>query len=115
MSGIDCDIHPALPSISALFPYLPAYWSEQLRVRGTDGFDSILYPPDAGFSCRADWRDGGKPGTSLDALRRQALDGFGTGIAVCNLLYNVAAIQRRSRHGARARDERLDCRRVAGP
>ncbi len=92
-SGIDCDIHPALPSISTLFPYLPAYWSEQLRVRGTDGFDSILYPPNAGFSCRADWRDGARPGTSLEALRRHALDEFGTRIAVCNLLYNVAAVR----------------------
>mgnify|MGYP000898509105 CR=1 FL=1 len=29
--GIDCDLHPALPGIQSLLPYLNDYWSDQVR------------------------------------------------------------------------------------
>ena len=32
--GIDCDVHPALPGMAALLPYLEPYWREQITVRG---------------------------------------------------------------------------------
>ena len=40
--GIDCDVHPALPGLSALLPYLDAYWREQITVRGIGGLAQIL-------------------------------------------------------------------------
>ena len=69
-AGIDCDVHPAVPGMRALLPYLDPYWQEQVTVRGIDGLDLASFPPQMDAHGRADWRDGrAKPGTSLDALR----------------------------------------------
>ena len=85
---IDCDIHPSVPSVKTLLPYMSEFWQESFVARGIDGLDLQSYPPGAPISCRPDWRpDKGKPGTSLDAMRAQALDPFGLGVAVCNTLY----------------------------
>ena len=86
--AIDCDIHPGVPGIAALLPYMSAHWQSAFIERGMDGFDPASYPPNAPLSCRADWRvPGGKPGTDLAQLQRQALDHFGTRFAICNPLY----------------------------
>ncbi|MCC6719312.1 MAG: amidohydrolase [Acetobacteraceae bacterium] len=91
--GIDCDVHPAIPGMAALLPYLDPYWQEQVAVRGIDGLDLSSFPPQMAAHGRADWRDKGeKPGTSLARLRADALDGFGTQLAICNPLYGVLAI-----------------------
>ncbi len=37
--AIDCDVHPAVPGMAALLPYLDEYWREQVTVRGIDGLD----------------------------------------------------------------------------
>ena len=42
--GIDCDLHPAVPGMAALLPYLDDYWREQVIVRGIDGFDLASFP-----------------------------------------------------------------------
>jgi hypothetical protein len=55
-SGIDCDVHPAVPSLAALFPYLEDHWREIVVTRGLDDLDTISYPPNAPISCRPDWR-----------------------------------------------------------
>ena len=34
--AIDCDIHPGMPSTSALLPYLDAFWRDQLANRHID-------------------------------------------------------------------------------
>ncbi len=91
--GIDCDVHPALPGMSALMPYLDPYWQEQVTVRGIDGLDLASFPPQMEANGRRDWRESGaKPGTSLERLQRDALDGFGSRLAICNPLYGVLAI-----------------------
>ncbi len=91
IGAIDCDIHPAVPSMRALLPYLDDHWREQVTVRGIDGLDPSSFPPNIAANGRPDWRaDGAKPGTSLDLLRTQALDGFGTRLAICNCLYGAA-------------------------
>jgi uncharacterized protein len=85
---IDCDIHPWVPGIKALLPYMHQFWQESFVARGMDGFDLQSYPPGAPITCRPDWRpQNGKPGTSLEAMQRQALDPFGIGLAICNTLY----------------------------
>ena len=84
---IDCDIHPGVPEIKALLPYMDEFWRESFIHRGLNGFDMMSYPPNAPITCRPDWRIQGKrPASSLEAVRSQALDHFGIGTAICNPL-----------------------------
>jgi uncharacterized protein len=86
--AIDCDIHPGVPGIRALLPYMDAHWRDAFVSRGMDGFDMASYPPGAPISCRPDWRrPGAKPGTDLAQMQEAALDAFGTRLAICNPLY----------------------------
>jgi predicted TIM-barrel fold metal-dependent hydrolase len=85
--AIDCDIHPGVPDIKSLLPYMSDFWQESFVDRGIDGFDMMSYPLNAPITCRPDWRvKGQRPGASLDAMRAQALDNFGIGTAICNPL-----------------------------
>lgn len=85
---IDCDIHPGVPSVNVLLPYMDEYWQEQFVSRGIDDLDLASYPPNAPLSCRPDWREPGqKPGVSFEKLKTHALDGFGSQFAICNPLY----------------------------
>lgn len=91
-SAIDCDIHPALPGTHVLVPYFDEYWREMITMRGLDRDDLSIgaYPPGAPLTCRPDWRPAkGAPGTDFDLLRAQALDGFGTRFAICNVLHGA--------------------------
>src|SRR5258708_3419725 len=93
--AIDCDLHPAMPPASALLPYLPDYWRDQLANRHIDrmGFNLTSYPPNSPLSGRPDWRGPtGMPGGDLDMLRREALDRFGTRYAICNPLHGAIAL-----------------------
>ena len=54
--AIDCDLHPAMPSVPALLPYLDDYWRDMIEVRGIEGFNSRAYPPLVPASARPDWR-----------------------------------------------------------
>ncbi len=88
--GIDCDIHPAVPNLKALHPYLSDHWRDILIQRGMHELDSIAYPLNAPLTCRPDWRiPGGKPGSDLGKLREHALDPFRSSIAIANCLYGV--------------------------
>lgn len=91
--GIDCDVHPAVPGMAALLPYLDAYWREQVTIRGIDGLDLASFPHRVPAHGRADWRpETGKPGSDLALLQSQALDGFGSRMAICNPLYGAQAV-----------------------
>ena len=90
IGAIDCDIHPALPGLSSLIPYLSEHWREMVQQSGLHELESMNYPPGAPLSARADWRPAqGKAGASLEQIRSQALDPFGTSLAICNCLYGV--------------------------
>jgi uncharacterized protein len=89
---IDCDLHPTVPAMSALMPYLDEVWRETVVRRGIDELNTIAYPSQSPLTARADWRDAnGRPATTADRLGADALDPFGTGIAICNCLYGVQA------------------------
>jgi predicted TIM-barrel fold metal-dependent hydrolase len=93
--AIDCDLHPAPPGVPALLPYLDDYWREQIVSRHIDRmpFQLTSYPPHSPLSARPDWRsDAGRPGGDLDTLRRQALDPFGTQLAICNTLHGAVSL-----------------------
>jgi predicted TIM-barrel fold metal-dependent hydrolase len=87
---IDCDIHPSVPSLQALLPYLDDHWREMVQQRGLDELNSISYPANSPLTARADWRPAtGLPAATLDQVRTECLDPFGIEIAICNCLYGV--------------------------
>jgi uncharacterized protein len=87
---IDCDIHPNVPNLKALLPYLSEHWREVVTTRGMDELNSISYPANSPITARADWRPAnGKPAASLQQVRSECLDPFGISIAICNCLYGV--------------------------
>ena len=93
--AIDCDLHPALPPTAALLPYLEPYWRDQFANRHIDrmSFNLTSYAPNAPLSARPDWRGTtGGPGGDLDLMRREALDRFGTRLAICNPLHGAIAL-----------------------
>jgi uncharacterized protein len=89
---IDCDVHPTVPGIRAIMPYLDDHWRETVVRRGIDDQTTISYPSVNPLSFRRDWRDEtGRTATSVAKLQAQALDPFGTSIAICNCLYGAQA------------------------
>jgi predicted TIM-barrel fold metal-dependent hydrolase len=91
--AIDCDIHPAVPGMRALLPYLDDHWREQVTLRGIDGLDPSSFPVNVTANGRADWRPGAaKPGSDLALLQRHALDAFKTRFAICNCLYAASSV-----------------------
>ena len=91
--GVDCDLHPAVPHLTALLPYLNDYWRDQVTTRGMTDLVSQSYPTNSPISSRPDWRPAqGKPGSSLDDMKAQALDRFGVSTGICNPLYGVQMV-----------------------
>lgn len=91
--AIDCDIHPAVPGMRALLPYLDEHWREQVVVRGIDGLDSASFPPNIPANGRPDSRSAsGKPGSDLAMLQAHALGPFNTRYAICNCLYGASSV-----------------------
>jgi predicted TIM-barrel fold metal-dependent hydrolase len=93
--AIDCDLHPAVPDVAALMPYLDDFWREHLTERYIDHSPFVLasYATNLPQSVRADWRPAkGVPGADLATLRRDALDAFGTRLAIANVLHGAVAL-----------------------
>ncbi len=88
--AIDCDIHPAVPGLAALLPYLEPQWREMVVQRGVHDLETTTYPLHSPLTSRPDWRPGmGKAGADFGLLCRHALDDFGSSLAICNVLYGV--------------------------
>lgn len=104
LGGIDCDLHPALPALKSLLPYLDDHWRDAVIQRGVHELNSIAYPDNAPITARADFRRAGhRPGSNLDLLREQALDQFGSKVAICNCLYGVPLLHSEDMAAAFAR------------
>ncbi len=90
---IDCDVHPSVPGMAALLPYLDPHWRETVLRRGIDDLTTISYPSTNPLTVREDFRDAaGKGATTPEALATQALAPFNTQLAICNCLYGVQAL-----------------------
>jgi uncharacterized protein len=90
---IDCDLHPTVPSLSALLPYVGDVWRENAVRRGFDALVPISYPTGNPLSVRADWRDAdGLGATEPVRLAREALAPFGTQTAILNCLYGAPVL-----------------------
>jgi predicted TIM-barrel fold metal-dependent hydrolase len=93
LHAIDCDVHPTVPDIKALLPYLDGHWRDAVEERGIPSLESISYPPGAPISARPDWRrQGGLAATEIADLQAQVFDRWGAGIAVLNCLYGVQLV-----------------------
>jgi predicted TIM-barrel fold metal-dependent hydrolase len=93
LKPIDCDIHPAVPGLSSLAPYLSDHWRATISESGLNDTELVSYPASSPLTARPDWRpSAGKPGASLERIRAEALDPFNTSIAICNCLYGVQAM-----------------------
>lgn len=95
--AIDCDVHPMVPGMAALAPYLDEFWRDQVTERGITQLDSQSWPIGAPKTIRPDWRGthgatARRGAESVAALRDQALGPFGTEIAILNCLYGVQLV-----------------------
>lgn len=93
LHAIDCDVHPSVPSLKALAPYLDDFWRDSIEERDITALHSISYPPNAPITARPEWRGkGGLAATDVDALRKPVFDAFGASLAICNCLYGVQLV-----------------------
>lgn len=94
--AIDCDLHPALPGMAVLLPYLDDYWREMVSIRALDRLNLSLtsYPQNAPLSCRPDWKldEGQKPGSSPEAMQAHVLDRYQVRFGILNCLYGAQVL-----------------------
>src|SRR5258706_4266004 len=91
--GVDCDLHPAVPRLTTLLPYLNDYWRDQVTTRGMTDLVSQSYPTNSPISARPDWRPAqGKPGSSLGDMQKHALDPFQLSYGIWNTVYCVQIV-----------------------
>src|SRR6266852_9410066 len=75
LKSIDCDVHPSVPGMRALMPYLEDFWRDSVEGRGITSLESISYPPNAPISARSDFRgSGNRAATSVGELQAQLFD-----------------------------------------
>ncbi len=93
--AIDCDVHPTLPGMAALMPYLDVYWRDAFAMRGIDRMDLTMSgePPHTPFRARADWRrPGGGGARDVAGLQRDLLDSFRLRLAILNCIHPGLAV-----------------------
>ncbi|MDQ0218122.1 amidohydrolase [Peribacillus cavernae] len=102
---IDCDVHNAVPSIQALFPYLEDRWRDYVVEHGIKSLEPNYYPRGTPLSARpgSELPNGHPPGSNLDVLRQQALDPWNVQYAILNCLYGVQMIHNEDWAAAMAR------------
>src|SRR6202022_48348 len=86
--SVDCDLHPAVPHLTSLLPFMNDYWRDQVTTRGMSDLISQSYPVNSPISARPDWRPAqGKPGSSLEDMNARALAPFGVSFSFYKALY----------------------------
>lgn len=92
LRAIDCDIHPFVPSLGALAPYMDEYWREMISVRGLETVESASYPINSPLTCRPDWQAKPRPASRLEDLVGPVFDTMGADLAILNPLYGIQLI-----------------------
>ena len=91
--GVDCDVHPAVPHLTSLLPYLNDYWRDQVTTRGMVDLVSQSYPQNSPIAARPDWRPAtGQARRKPGGHAAQALDPFQLSYGICNPLYGVQMV-----------------------
>lgn len=83
--GIDCDLHPDIPAVSALLPHLEGHWADAMVERGIESLESVAYPPNAPLTARPDRR----ALRGVAALRHATLDAWGLAGGILNPLFGA--------------------------
>ena len=65
LHAIDCDVHPTVPDMKALLPYLDDFWRETVEERGINSLETVAYPPNAPLTARSQWRTISHPPPSV--------------------------------------------------
>jgi hypothetical protein len=90
---IDCDLHPMVPGMQALTPYMDEFWRDQVEERGITTLDTQSWPVRSPKTLRADWRGAdGRGAESVARLQAQSLDRLGTELGILNPLYGVQLV-----------------------
>jgi predicted TIM-barrel fold metal-dependent hydrolase len=93
IAAIDCDVHPTVPGMAALMPYLEEHWRETVVERDIQALDSQSYPPMAPITARPDWRgEKGLAGTTVGQLQSVVFDRLGASRAILNCIYGVQLV-----------------------
>jgi hypothetical protein len=93
LGSIDCDVHPTVPDLKALYPYLDEVWRESIETRGILSLESASYPPNAPITARPEWRGAnGQAATSAADIGRHVFDRFKSSLAILNCLYGVQLV-----------------------
>ena len=93
--GIDCDIHPGVPGVQALIPYLDDVWRHTVTMiaRGIEHLHMTSYPPGSSLACRPDWRPAeGRPADRVELVRAHVLDHFALGGGILNPVHGAMAL-----------------------
>lgn len=91
---IDCDLHNVVPTVYALFPYLPDYWREHIDQTLFKGPAESSYPRNAPTTARPGSLppDGNPPGSDLGLLRQQVLDPLGVDVGILCCSYAIDSL-----------------------
>src|SRR5262249_56224919 len=61
LAAIDCDVHPTVPDMAALLPYLDDFWRATVVERGINSLETVTYPPNAPLTARPQWPGKNRP------------------------------------------------------
>ena len=91
--GVDCDLHPAVPHLTSLLPYMNDYWRDQVTTRGMTDLVSQSYPTNSPISVAPGLAAGaGQAGLKsrrhAEAGARPVRHSYG----ICNPLYGVQMV-----------------------
>src|ERR1700687_695042 len=91
---IDCDIHNAVPSVEALFPYLSEHWREYIRTSAFKGPVDTAYPAQAPTTVAPGVTspDGKPPGSSLELIQKDVLDAWDVEVGILNCAYALNSL-----------------------
>jgi uncharacterized protein len=93
LRAIDCDVHPAVPDMKALLPYLDENWRESVEARGIPSLETMNYPPNAPLTARPDWRGAdGRAAAGVGDVTAHVFDRWGADVAILNSLYGVQLV-----------------------
>jgi len=93
LHSIDCDVHPTVPDMKALAPYLDDFWREMVEERGINSLETVTYPPNSPLTARPEWRGkNGRAAMAAAEVAAQVCDRWQAGAAILNCLYGVGLV-----------------------